>query len=132
MGLVEVGTERLKSSRVELAQGGPKLIAELLTGPDQALVGARQDLDRFGQLGVLAELPVIVPVGSHQVRQHHGVSAIRLFLRDGVAIPIAAGRQRVDGVDRVAGGLQGPHHQPMWRLDADHHLRRALGMLGHQ
>ena len=77
MGLAEVGAERLRSSRVELAQGGPKLIAELL-----ALVGACQDLDRLGQLGVLAELPVIVPVGSHRVRQHHGVSAIRLFLRD--------------------------------------------------
>src|SRR5437879_11449762 len=51
--LAEVFTERLQCPGIELAKGAPKLVAELLTGPDQALVGARQDLDRLGQLGVL-------------------------------------------------------------------------------
>jgi hypothetical protein len=75
---------------------------------------------------------VLVAVGAHQVRQHHRVATIRLLLRDGVAIAIAARRHRVDRVDRVPGGAQGPHHQPARRLDADHHLRRVGGVLGDQ
>src|SRR5215213_9835305 len=47
-------------------------------------------------------------VGADQVGQHPGIPTVRLGPRDGVALPIAAGRQRVHRHHLVAGRDQRP------------------------
>jgi hypothetical protein len=47
-----------------------------------------------------------------------------------MALPIAAGRQRVDRDHLVASGDQRPDQQPPVGLDPDHHLGRVAGMAG--
>jgi len=73
-----------------------------------------------------------VGVGAHQVGQQLGVSGIGLGPRGRVAIAVAADRQRVDAVDRIAGPHQRVDHQAAVDLDADDHLLGRFGVLGHK
>jgi hypothetical protein len=68
------------------------------------------------------------PVGVDQIGQHPRIPTIRLGSGDGVALPIAAGRQRVHGDHLKAGRHQRPDQQPPVGLDPDHHLGRVAHM----
>jgi hypothetical protein len=75
---------------------------------------------------------VVVPVGPHQVGQHLGVACVGLGSRGGVAISITRCGQRVDGVDLVASGQEGIHHQASVDLDADDYRFVIASVLGDQ
>jgi len=93
-------------------------------------VSAGQHLQRGGLLRVARHRPVVVPIGSHQVREHLGVARIRFGSRGHVAFAVATGCQRVDRIDLVAGGQQRSHQQPPVGLDPNDDLvglRRVLG-----
>jgi hypothetical protein len=94
------------------------------------LMAAGQHLDRLGQPRIPPHRPVVMPVGADQIGQHSRIPAIRLGPRDGGALPVAAGRQRIDRDHLVAGRHQCPHQQPPVGLDPDHHLGRVAGMAG--
>jgi hypothetical protein len=116
----------------ELPQQAAQLVDLPLAGPDQALVGAGQHLDRLGQLTVPGDRAVVVPVGPDQVGQHLGVPRIGLGPRHLVAVAVAADRQRIDGIDLVAGRHQRPHKQATVGLGPHHHLGRVLDLGGQQ
>jgi hypothetical protein len=107
----------------------PQQAAELVdlpsAGPDQALVGAGQDLDRLGQLAVAGDGAVVVPVGPDQVGQDLGVPGIGLGARDGVAVAVAAGGQRADRIHLIAGRDQRAQEQAAVGLGPDHDLGRV-------
>jgi hypothetical protein len=95
--------EGLEGVGVELAQGRAELVELPLAGPDQALVGPGEDLDRLDQLAVTGNGSVVVMIGAGQFRQHPGITRIGLRPRGRVPLPIARHRQRVDShpVDRA-------------------------------
>jgi hypothetical protein len=104
----------------------PQIVAQLvdqpLPAPDQVLVGARQHLQRGGQLRVARHRPVVVPVGSHQVSENLGVPGIRLSPGRRMPIAVPTGRERIDRIDLVTRRQQGSNEQPPVGLDPDHHL----------
>jgi hypothetical protein len=114
----------------------PQQAAELVdlpsAGPDQALVGAGQDLDRLGQLAVAGDGAVVVPVGPDQVGQDLGVPGIGPGARDGVAVAVAAGGQRVDRIHLIAGRDQRAQEQAAVGLGPDHDLGRVGDQAGQQ
>jgi hypothetical protein len=63
VAVVEVGAEGRDRSRVVVLQGVAQGVCLTLARPDGALVGPREDLDRFGILGVAGGLTVVVAVG---------------------------------------------------------------------
>jgi len=63
---------------VVLPKGGAQLFELALAGPDQALMGPGQHLDRLGQVAVAGDGPVKVAVGAGQLGQHRGVARIGL------------------------------------------------------
>lgn len=67
----------------------------------------------------------MVAVGADQIGQHPRIPAVRLGPGDGVALSIAAGRQRIDRDHLVAGRHQRPDQQASVGLDPDHHLGRV-------
>jgi hypothetical protein len=73
-----LGAEGGQRPRVELSQQAAELVDLPSAGPDQALVGAGQDLDRLGQLAVAGDGAVVVPVGPDQVGQDLGIGSIGL------------------------------------------------------
>ena len=75
-------------------------------------VGQSQHLDRLGQPRVALRRPVMVAGSADQIGQHSGISSIGFASRDGVALPIPAGRQRVDRHHLVASRNQCPDQQP--------------------
>jgi hypothetical protein len=103
-----------------------------LAGPDQALMGAGQHLDRLGQRTVAGDLAVVMAIGADQIGQHLGVPAVGLGPGAAVPVAVAAHGVRIDRIYLVAGGQQRPDEQPPVGLDPDRHLRRVLGMGSHQ
>jgi hypothetical protein len=95
-------------------------------------VGTGEDLDRFRELAVAGHRTVVVGVGAHQVGEHLGVARVGLGTRGGVAVAIAADRERVDGIDLVPGGDQTLHQEAAVGLDADDHRRRVVGVVRNQ
>jgi hypothetical protein len=65
-------------------------------GPDQALMGPGEHLDRLGIGAVAGDAAMVVPVGAHQIGQQFGVGSIRLGTRDVMAVAVAGRRQRID------------------------------------
>jgi hypothetical protein len=120
--------ERFERRRVELPQRRAQLVRMPGPGPDQVLVGAGGDLDRRQQFAVGRDGAVVVPIGTDQIGQHLGVTAVGLAARCGVAVAVAVHRHRVDRVHLVAGSDQRADQQPAVGLDPDHDLVRLLGM----
>jgi hypothetical protein len=71
-------------------------------------------------------------VGPDQIGQHLGIAAVGLGPRDLVAAAVAADDLRVDRIHLVTSDQQRADQQPPVGLDPDRHLRRFLGMGGHQ
>jgi hypothetical protein len=76
--LGQLGAQRRERARVVLPQRAAQRVGVPLPGPDQALVGAGEHLDRLGLRAVGGDLAVVVPVGADQVGQHLGVGAVGL------------------------------------------------------
>jgi hypothetical protein len=74
----QVATDGGQRPGVELPQQAAQLVELALAGPDQALVGPGQDLDRLGQGAVAGDWAVVVAVGPDQVGQDLGISSIGL------------------------------------------------------
>ena len=129
MGEVIEGDQR---SRVVLAQGVAQGVGLASPGPDEALVGPGEHLDRAEQLAVGGHHSVVVPVGAHEIGEHAGITAVGLRPARRMTIAIARRRERIDRVDRVAGRDQRAHEQAPIGLDADDHLGGRLGMLRQQ
>jgi hypothetical protein len=73
------------------------------------------------------------PVGAQDVGQHDRVGVVGLLARDRMALPVAGHCQRVDGIQRPAGGAQAGHQQAPGGLDRDRDRRlRAVTDLGQQ
>ena len=84
--------------------------------------------DRVG-----GQRPVEADVGAQHVGQHDRVAVVGFAAGDGVPVPVAGDRHRVDGVDLAAGGAQAGHQQPARGLDR--HRDQVLGgvaVLGEQ
>jgi hypothetical protein len=103
-----------------------------LPGPDQVLVRPGQDLNGARELGVAGDRAMVVSVGADQIGEQLGVAGVRLGPRGGVAVAVAADRQRVHCIDPVPGRKQRPDQQPAVGLDPDHHLLELLGVLADQ
>ena len=101
--------------------------------PDGVLLGAGQDRDGLGQLGVGGQRPVRVHVSAQYAGQHDRVAVVGLLPRDSVPVPVAGHRHRVDRVDRAAGGAQARDQQPARRLDGHRdRVIRGVAVLGEQ
>ena len=101
--------------------------------PNGVLLGAGQHRDGLGQLGVGGQRPVRVHVGAQHVGQDERVAVVGFAPGDGVPVPVAGHRHRVDGVDLAAGGAQARGQQPAGCLDG--HRDRVIGgvaVLGEQ
>ena len=72
-----------------LAQRAAQRVELALAGPDQVLVTTRQDLDRLRQLAVGHDRPVAVAIGSDQVGEGPGVTAIGLGAARRVPLAVA-------------------------------------------
>ena len=125
-----IAAEGGQGGRVEGPQGAAHDVGLSLAGPDQLLMAPGQHLDRLRQPRVALRRPVMMAVGADQVGQHPRIPTVRLGPRDGVALPIAAGRQRVHRHHLIADRHQRPDQQPPVSLDPDHHLGRVAGIAG--
>jgi hypothetical protein len=97
------------------------------------LLGAGQHRDRLRQLGIGRQWPVRVQVGAQDVRQDDRVAVVGFAARDGVPVPVAGHRHRVDRVDRAAGGAQAGDKQATRCLDGHRHrVTGAVAVLGEQ
>src|SRR5262245_11893893 len=69
-----------------------------LTGPvpDQALMGARDQLDRLGLLRIAGQRLVVGTIQADDLGQQMRIHGIRLRTRRGVSSPVPGYRQRVD------------------------------------
>ena len=75
---------------------------------------------------------MVMAIGADEIGQHLGVARVGLGAGHDMALPVAGHRQRVDGVDLIAGGHQGGHPQASVGLDAHHHLGGFPRELGEQ
>jgi hypothetical protein len=90
---VEVG-ERLERCGEELPQRRAQPQHMPAAFPDQALVGARDQLDRLGLLGVAGQRAVVSSVDADDLGQHVRVAGIRLRTRGRMPFPIPGHRHR--------------------------------------
>lgn len=67
---------------------------------------AREDGDGACEIAVLRQRPVGVHIGAEDVRQDEGVAGVGLLPCDRMAIAVACGGHRVDGVDLALPGPQ--------------------------
>lgn len=74
----------------------------------------------------LGQRPVGVHIGAEDVRQDEGVAGVGLLPCDRVAVAVACGGHRVDGVDLALAGAQDRDEQTAGGLDGD----RDRGVLG--
>jgi hypothetical protein len=81
-------------------------------------------------VAVAGDGAVVVPVGTDQVGQDAGVARVALGPGGGVPLAVAAGGQRVDPDDLVAGRDQRADQQATVGLDAGHHAGRVVGVVG--
>jgi hypothetical protein len=101
-GAFEGGQER----GVVLAQVGAEPVVRLGAVPDGVLLGAGQYRDGLGQLGVGGQRPVHAHVGAQHISQDDRVAMVGFLTRDGVPVPVAGHRHRVDRVNLASGGAQ--------------------------
>jgi hypothetical protein len=97
---VQVGVE---GGGEVLAQERAELVGELLPVPNGVLLG--EDGDGAGEIAVLGQRPVGVHIGAEDVRQDKGVARVGLLPCDRVAVAVACGGHRVDGVDLALPGI---------------------------
>jgi hypothetical protein len=76
-----------------------------LPRPDETLVRASEHLDRLNERAVARHRAVLMTIRAHQIGQHVSITSVALGAGGGVPVAVAAGRKRVDRVDRI-GGLQ--------------------------
>jgi hypothetical protein len=84
------------------------------------------------QRTVPGDLAVVVPVGSDQIGQHLGIPAVGLGSGAAMPAPVVADDLGVDRIHLVASRHQRPDQQAPVGLDPHRHLRRILGLRGHQ
>jgi hypothetical protein len=89
-------------------------------------MGSGQHFHRLSQVGVAGDGPVVLAIGAGQLRQDSGVPGIRLRSRGGMPLPVAGGRHRVHGQDRVPGCHERPDEQPPVRLRRHDHFGGLL------
>jgi hypothetical protein len=121
-----------QGARVVLAQRTAQGVGVPRAGPDQVLVGAGEDFDRFGVGAVAGDGAVVVLVGAYQICQQLGVAGIGFGARNMVAVAVVGHRHRVDAIHLIAGRTQRTHPQAAVGFDADHHLFWFLSVLGDQ
>jgi hypothetical protein len=83
--------------------------------------------DGLGEFAVVRQWPVGGPVRAEDIRQDHGVEVVGLFAGDRMAIAVAGGGHRIDGIDGAFGGAQAGNERPAGRLDG-HGDRGVLGV----
>lgn len=132
LGVGQLCAKGGQRGRVELPKGIAQPVDLALTGPDQRLVGAGEDLDRLGQLRVASDRAVMVAISADQIGQHPRIPTVGLGPGGGMPLPVAAGRQRVDPLDLVASSGQRADQQPSIGLDPNHHLPGLLSMVSDQ
>ena len=110
---------------VVLAQVGAKFVVRGGAFPDGVLLGPGQDGDDLGEFAVGRQGPVHRPVGPQDVGQDDRVAVVGFAARDGVPVPVAGYRQRVDRVHRPPGRAQAGGQQPARGLDG--HRDRVAG-----
>ena len=125
--------EGLQEGGVVLPEQRAELIGQLLSAPDRILVGAGQDGDRLGSLGVDGQAAVGRAVGTEDIGQQHSIGLVRLHARDTVALAIAGHGQWIDGIDGSPGGPQARHQQAARGLDRDRNgVFRVIALLSEQ
>jgi hypothetical protein len=117
---------------VVLAQVGAQLVVRGDPVPHRVLLGAGQHRGGLGELAAGRQRTVRVHVRAQDVRQDDRVAVVGLAAGDGVPVPVAGHRHRVDRVD-PASGAQACHEQAARGLDRhrDGGLC-AVAMLGEQ
>ena len=128
VGVAELGKGH-EGAWVVLAQGTAQGVRLSLPGPDEVLVGPREDLDGAMQLAVGRDLTVVLAVGAHEISEHPRVTVVGLGPAHRVALAVAGRGQRIDRIDRIAGGHESTDEQAPVGLDADDHVGRSLGVL---
>ena len=91
-----------------------------------------QYLDRRSVGGVTGDRAVVVAVGAHQIGQQFGVPGIGLGSRNVVAVAVAGGGHRIDGIHLVASRHQRGDPQAAIGFDADHDLASFLDVAGQE
>jgi hypothetical protein len=107
--------------------------AFLADGREVKIVTGIDDHSRYCEFGAGGQRPVRVQVGAQDVGQDDRVAVVGFAARDGVPVPVAGHRHRVDRVDGAAGGAQARDQQPARGLDR--HRDRVPGgvaVLGQQ
>jgi len=117
-----------QGGRVVLAQSAAQGVGVSRACPDQVLVGAGENFDRFRIGAVAGDRAVVVPVGAYQIGQQLGIAGIGFGARDVVTVAVVGHRQRVDRIHLIAGGRQRPHPQTAVDLNPDHRLFRFLSV----
>jgi hypothetical protein len=118
---------------VVLAQVGAQLVVRGDPVPHRVLLGAGQHRDGLGELAAGRQRTVRVHVRAQDVRQDDRVAVVGLAAGDGVPVPVAGHRHRVDRVDSAASGAQAGDQQAARRLDRHRHgALGAVAMLGEQ
>jgi hypothetical protein len=95
-------------------------------------MGAGQHLDRLGERAVTGDRAVVVAVGPDQIGQHLGIPPVGLGPGGAMAAAVATHRVRVNRIDLIASGHQGPDQQASVGLDPDRDLCWVLSVGGHQ
>lgn len=98
-------------------QVGAEFVAGLGAVPDGVLLGPGEHGDGLDDLAVVGERPVGGGVGAQDVRQDHGIKVVGFLTGDGVAVAVAGGGHRVDGVDGAFGHAQAGDQQAAGGLD---------------
>ena len=96
--------------------------------PDQALVGAADQLDRVGLLRVSGQRTVVGPVEADDLGQQVRVRGIRLRARGGVPLPAPGHRHRVDREHLIPRRDQGS--DPRSPVGLDTHLDQGPYVFG--
>ena len=95
VGCVEVLKGQQGRGKV-LPQGGAQPCDMTAAVPDQRLVGARGQLDRLTQVGVLSDRSMVRSVQADDLGQQVRIGRIGLSSRGGVPLAVAGHRKRVD------------------------------------
>ena len=125
-------SEGLQRRGKVLAQGATEPVGRPGPVPDEVLVGPGEDRHALRPVAVTGDRTVVVAIGADQFGEHLRVSRIGLRARQGVTVPIARRRSRVDGVHRVAGLHQRLDPQAPVGLDSYAHLAGIIRMGRHQ
>jgi hypothetical protein len=89
-------------------------------------LGAGQHGNGLHQLRVGGQRTVVGAVDPQNVRERHRVGVVAFGPRDGVALPVSGNCQRIDRLDRAAGGAQTGDQQAAAGLNRDRDLRAGV------